>query len=605
MAENTDQSSRTKGDGTSSRGAVRRPEKMPPVSQLKGRPLGRVLIKMGKITRTQVGEALEIQKSKPGPIGQILTELGYVDENTVRIALGAQAGMEPVDLTDIELAPELRAQIPSQMARTYRVIPLDFDPAAKLLTVALDDPANFQATDDLKTLLGYQIRPCIASPDAVTAALDRFYPEDEPESISDLITEIAGDEDLAKFEGRGESIDLEELKELAESNPVKKLLNLVLLQAIRDRASDIHFEPFEDEFKMRYRIDGVLYEMVPPPRHIAVAIASRIKVMANLDIAERRLPQDGRIELMVGGNPVDLRVSVLPTMFGESVVMRVLDRSNISLDLNQLGMRDDDLAVFDQLIHKPNGIIINTGPTGCGKTTTLYSALKALNRVETKILTVEDPVEYDIDGLIQCQVNPDIGMTFAKALRSFLRQDPDIILVGEIRDLETAQIAVQASLTGHLVFTTVHTNDAPSTIARLVDLGLEPFLVTATLEAVVAQRLVRRVCANCRDEFHPTEEMLMELDLTPEDVKGRTFMYGRGCDYCNNTGYRGRLGIFEIMVMNDELRDLVMQRASSAVLRAAARKGGMRSLRESGLLAIYEGQTTIEEVVRETIIEEV
>ena len=605
MAETTEPTGRTPDASRKSRPAARRADRMPPVSQLKGRPLGRVLIKMGKITRTQVGQALDIQKTKPGPIGQILVELGYVDENTVRIALGAQAGMEPVQLGDIEIPSEVRAMLPSQMARTYRVFPLDYDPAAKLLTVALDDPANFLATDDLKTLLGCAIKACIATPDDVDGALNRFYPEDAPESITDLITEIAGDEDLSKFEGRGESIDLEELKELAESNPVKKLLNLVLLQAIRDRASDIHFEPFEGEFKMRYRIDGVLYEMVPPPRHIAVAIVSRIKVMSNLDIAERRLPQDGRIELVVSGNPVDLRVSVLPTMFGESVVMRVLDRSNISLDLNQIGMRDDDLVSFRQLIGKPNGIVINTGPTGCGKTTTLYSALKELNRVETKILTVEDPVEYDIDGLVQCQVNTEVGMTFARALRSFLRQDPDIILVGEIRDLETAQIAVQASLTGHLVFTTVHTNDAPSTIARLVDLGLEPFLVTATLEAIVAQRLVRRICVNCRDEFQPTEEMLMELDLTPENVKGRMFAYGRGCDYCNNTGYRGRLAIFEIMAMNDELRDLVMERASSALLRNAARKSGMRSLRENGLMGIYEGQTTIEEVVRETIIEEV
>jgi len=490
------------------------------------------------------------------------------------------------------------------MARTYRAIPLDYEDASKLLSVALDNPANFMATDDLKTLMGYQIRAYITTPEDIDAALGRYYPEDEVESISTLITEIAGDEDLSKFEGRGESIDLDELKELAESNPVKKLLNLVLLQAIKDKASDIHFEPFENEFKMRYRIDGVLYEMVPPPRHIAVAVASRIKVMANLNIAERRLPQDGRIELQVGGNPIDLRISVLPTLFGESVVMRVLDRGNVQLSLDRIGMRDEQLNVMRQLIHKPNGIIINTGPTGSGKTTTLYAALNELNDIAVKILTAEDPVEYDIDGLIQCPVNPEVGMTFAKCLRSFLRQDPDIILVGEIRDLETAQIAVQASLTGHLVFTTLHTNDAPSSIARLVDLGLEPFLVTATLEAIVAQRLARRICSNCKEEFSPTEEMLLELDLTPESTRGRSFMYGRGCDYCNNTGYRGRVGLFEIMALNDEMRDLIMKHASTALLRNAARKAGMSSLRENGLLAIYEGLTTIEEVVRETIVEE-
>jgi len=324
---------------------------------------------------------------------------------------------------------------------------------------------------------------------------------------------------------------------------------------------------------------------------------------SSLDIAERRLPQDGRIELVVEGNPIDLRVAVLPTMFGESVVMRVLDRSNIQLDLDKIGLRDDDLAVVNQLIRKPNGIIIVTGPTGSGKTTTLYAALNTLNEPDVKILTAEDPVEYDIDGLIQVQIRAEVGLTFARALRSFLRQDPDIILVGEIRDLETAQIAVQASLTGHLVFSTLHTNDAPSSVARLLDLGLESFLVTATVEAIVAQRLVRRICRNCKEVFNPTDELLMELGLTKEDIGDHQLYYGRGCDYCNNTGYRGRLAIFEIMVMDDGIRELIMRRASSNVLRAEATKRGMRTLRESGLLAIYDGITTIEEVVKETIIE--
>jgi len=578
--------------------------KMPPISQLRGRTLGRILIKMGRLTRTQVGEALNIQKKNPGPIGQILVELGYVEESDVQIALAAQVGMEPVDLSKMDVPKEVLALVPAKVAHTYRIIPIDYEPSTKTLSIAMDNPANFQATDDLKTLMGLAIKPFLSNPDDIVANLNKYYPEDQAESISDLINELADDEDLAKFEGRGDSIDLEELKEAAESNPVKKLLNLVLLQAIRDKASDIHFEPFEDEYKIRYRIDGVLYEMVPPPRHIAVAIASRIKVMANLNIAERRLPQDGRIELAVGTNPVDLRVSVLPTMFGESVVMRVLDRSNVKLSLARIGLRDDDMSIFHQLIAKPNGIIINTGPTGSGKTTTLYAALAELNDIETKILTAEDPVEYDIDGLCQCQINADIGLTFHRCLRSFLRQDPDVILVGEIRDLETAKIAVEASLTGHLVFTTLHTNDAPSAVARLMDLGLEPFLLTATLEAIVAQRLVRRICENCKAEFHPTEEMLLELDLKPEDVRGKAFMYGRGCDYCNNTGYRGRMGLFEMMLMNDDLRDMVMKHASTNILRNASRKLGMRTLRESGLLAIYEGITTIEEVVKETIMED-
>jgi type IV pilus assembly protein PilB len=435
------------------------------------------------------------------------------------------------------------------------------------------------------------------------AALAKHY-EAEPESVSELINEIAGDEVLSALEDRGESIDLDTIREAADSNPVKRLVNMVLLEAIRNRASDVHFEPFEDEFKMRYRIDGLLYEMLPPPKSIAVAIASRIKVMANLDIAERRLPQDGRIELVVNGAPVDLRVSVLPTMFGESVVMRVLDRSNVSLDVDRVGFREDDVRIFRTLIKRPNGICIVTGPTGSGKTTTLYAALNELNEVGVKILTAEDPVEYDIDGLIQVQIKEDIGLTFGRCLRSFLRQDPDIVLVGEIRDLDTATIAVQASLTGHLVFTTLHTNDAPSAIARLLDLGLEPFLMTATLEGIVAQRLVRTICPRCKEEFEPTEDMLLEMGVSPELLEGKKFHHGTGCDYCRGTGYSGRIAIFEIMLLDDEMRELIMDRASSNVLREAARKRGMRTLRESGLLAIFDGQTTIEEVVGQTILEE-
>ena len=420
----------------------------------------------------------------------------------------------------------------------------------------------------------------------------------------DVITELSASDKFADLAGRGDSIDLDAITEMASDNQVVKLINLVLLQAIKDRASDIHFEPFEEEFKMRYRIDGVLYEMVPPPKHLGPAITSRIKVMSNLDIAERRLPQDGRIELTVGGNQIDLRVAVLPTMYGESVVLRVLDRSHVQLDLDRIGFLPDDLTHFRALIRKPNGIVIVTGPTGSGKTTTLYAALAELNTVETKILTAEDPVEYDIDGLCQCQVNEDLGLTFARCLRSFLRQDPDIILVGEIRDLETAQIAVQASLTGHLVMTTLHTNDAPSSIIRLLDLGMESFLLTATIEGIVAQRLVRVICPKCKEEYEPGEEELMELALRPEDIKGRRIFRGRGCDNCHKTGYRGRMAIFEILGMDDEIRDLVMHEASTTQIRDYARQQGMRMLRESGLMAIYEGQTTIDEVVRETIADD-
>jgi type IV pilus assembly protein PilB len=574
---------------------------MPPIAQLRGRPLGRILIKMGKLTRAQVSEALELQKKKRGPLGQLLIEMGYVEKADVNRALAAQVGMESIKLGDIDIAQNVIDMIPAQMAHAYRVIPTEYDRESNTLGVALAHPDNFHATDDLKTLMGFNVLARITTEEDMTEALNRYYPEEAAQSISDIIGELSSDDDVSQLAGRGESIDLDQLKAAAESSPVKKLVNLVLLQAIRDKASDIHFEPFEDEFKMRYRIDGVRFEMVPPPKHVAMAISSRIKVMASLDIAERRVPQDGRIELLVERRPVDLRVSVLPTIFGESVVLRVLDRAQVNLDIAQIGMREDDLNILRQLLTKPHGIIIVTGPTGSGKTTTLYSALRELNTVEVKILTSEDPVEYDIDGMVQCQVKPDIGLTFARCLRSFLRQDPDIILVGEIRDLETAQIAVQASLTGHLVFSTLHTNDAPSSIARLLDLGMEPFLVTATLEAVVAQRLVRKICDNCKEEYEPAEAQLIRLNLRPEDVSGRTFFYGKGCEYCNHTGYRGRRGIFETMILDDDLRELIMKHTSTAVLRKEARKRGMRTLREAGLLTLFDGVTTIEEIVKETL----
>jgi type IV pilus assembly protein PilB len=574
------------------------------VSELKGQRLGRILVKIGAATRQQVHEALDVQKERGGPIGQILIDLGYIDAKMRTLALGYQVGMEYVELTSLDIPADVIDKIPSQMANAYSVVPLEYDALTNHLVVALGSADNFRATDDLRTLMGFEVTAKIADPDQLSMALMKYY-DVEPESIGEIINEIAGDDQLALLQDRGESIDLDTIKEMAEANPVKRLVNMVLLEAIRNRASDVHFEPFETEFKMRYRIDGVLYEMLPPPKSIAVAIASRIKVMANLDIAERRLPQDGRIELVVDGQPVDLRVAVLPTMFGESVVMRVLDRSNVSLDLDRIGLREDDLRVVRQLINRPNGIVVVTGPTGSGKTTTLYSALNELNDVSVKILTSEDPVEYDIDGLIQVQINSDIGLTFVRCLRHFLRQDPDIILIGEMRDLETAEIAVQSSLTGHLVFSTLHTNDAPSSVARLLDLGLEPFLITATLEGIVGQRLVRTICTRCKEEFKPTEEILLEVGLKSEVLKDRTFFHGVGCEYCRGTGYSGRQAIFEIMLLDDDIRSLIMRRASTGVIREAARKRGMRTLRESGLLAIFDGTTTVEEVISQTIQEEI
>jgi len=567
-------------------------------------------MKMGLLTRENIHQCLEIQKKrqkeghKTVPIGEIFVELGLVDEKQLHIALAAQRGMEFINLAETDVPPIALEKLSPQMAKTYRVLPIEFKADTNELVVAVDKADSFRATDDLSTLLGLKVTAKIVDSQALDAAITKYYQQkDEGEGINELITEIQEDGFLAEFEGRNQSIDLDELKELSESNPVKKLLNLVLMQAIRDKASDVHFEPFENEYKMRYRIDGVLYEMVPPPKHIAAALSSRIKVMANLDIAERRLPQDGRISLTVQGNPVDLRVSVLPTMFGESVVLRILDRSQMQLDLAKLGIRTDELNIIRQLIHKPNGIIIITGPTGCGKTTTLYAALSELNDIETKVITTEDPIEYDIDGIIQVQMKPDIGVTFAKCLRSILRQDPDVVMVGEIRDLETAEIAAQASLTGHIVFTTLHTNDAPSSIARLLDLGIEPFLVTATLEGIIAQRLVRKICEQCKTPFQPTESQLMELGLTPDEVKGKQFYYGAGCSRCNNTGYKGRTGLFEIMTFNDEICELIMNHASTNVLRTASQKAGMRLLRDAGLSAIYNGVTTIDEVVKETMAE--
>ena len=576
-----------------------------PLDQLRGRYLGRILIKQGILTRNVLQDCIRLQKGEMAgqKLGQILIAEGHIDQQKLNVALAAQRGMRFTDVSGMEIDDAVINSIPAQMANSYRIVPIEFNPTTKALTIAIDDPNNFRATDELKNLMGYKVQTVVTSTSSLNQVLEQYYSKDGG-NLSDIIDELNSDDLLTGMEGRDESIDLNEIAELAESSSVKKLLNLVLIQAINDQASDIHFEPYEDSYRMRQRIDGVLYEMQPPPNYIAVALSSRVKVMAGLDISERRLPQDGRISLTLNNKPIDLRVSILPTMFGESVVLRVLDRTQIEMTMNQLGFGPDEVELLDQVIHRPNGVIIVTGPTGSGKTTTLYSTLRELNDVGTKIITTEDPVEYDVAGMHQVQIRSDIGLTFASCLRSILRQDPDVIMVGEIRDLETSKIAAEAALTGHLVFTTVHTNDAPSAVARLLDLGLEKFLVTATVETIIAQRLVRKICKNCKKEYQPAEEELMELGLLPSDVQGKRFFYGKGCDMCNKTGYKGRLGIFEIMVFNDEIRDLIMNDASTAVLRNAARKNGMRLLRENGLKAIFDGQTTIEEVVRGTIADE-
>jgi type IV pilus assembly protein PilB len=567
------------------------------------RRIGQILVDLGFISDEQLELLLEEQQQRPHELlGRIAESMGLITDDQLAQALAEQMGMQAVSLADVVVPPQVLQYVTEPMAQLYRIIPLSF--RDNTLTIAMCDPQKIQILDELRNFLGYDIRAVVATEKDILAALDRYYSSQE--SVESLISEMEEDEELAKAAAAAEregAFDLTSVEALADAAPVRKLLNMVLLLAIKDHASDLHFEPFEQEFKIRIKADGVLYEMVPPPRHLAFAITTRIKVMANLDIAERRLPQDGRIELTVGGHPVDLRVAVLPTMFGESVVMRVLDRSVVKLDLNAVGMNTETLRRFREVINKPNGIILVTGPTGSGKTTTLYSALNELNRIEDKIITTEDPVEYDLEGIVQVPIDPDIGNTFAHCLRSILRQDPDKILVGEIRDTETAEIAVQASLTGHTVFSTLHTNDAPSTIARLRDMGIPPFLITATLEAILAQRLVRRICLQCRTEIRPSSEMLAELQLTHAEVQGKKFYRGKGCEACNNTGYKGRVGLFELMVMNDELRDMIMRNASTDELRDKARSYGMVTLREAGMDAVHNGITTVEEVVRETIIE--
>ncbi len=569
------------------------------------RQLGQKLVDLGYLEDSQLDSIFEEMRTIEASLGDIVKERSLVTADQLLQATAEVHGMKMSLLDEEKPTADALKRVPQTMAELYKLVPISID--GDTLTVAMSDPNNMQALDDIRNFLGIRhVIPILAPAEAVDGLMSRSYAGKDEESIASIIAAMEADPELAsKGAGRREtSIDLNSLEEQANSAPVRKLINMVMLMAIRDHASDIHFEPFEEEYKMRYKCDGVLYEMVPPPRHLASAIASRIKVMSNLDIAERRLPQDGRIELTIGANRIDMRVSVLPTMFGESVVIRVLDKSSVGLELDRIGMPPEILSQFRQVIKKPNGIVLVTGPTGSGKTTTLYSALNELNEIDTKIITTEDPVEYEIDGIIQCPINADIEFTFASALRAILRQDPDVILVGEIRDLETAQIAIQASLTGHLVFSTLHTNDAPSSVTRLRDMGVEPYLITATVEAIQAQRLVRKICANCRTGYDPTRDQLLELNLSQDALKGRQFFYGEGCDKCNNLGFKGRTGVYELLIMNDDLRDMISKGCSTDHLRQYCRKKGVASLRDAGLRALFDGLTTLDEVVRETVLED-
>lgn len=566
--------------------------------------LGQILTDLGLIDDEQLEQMLAEQESRGGELlGRVGLSMEFYSDEQLGEALAEQWNTVFVTLYDKQIGHDLIEIISRTMAEMYRVVPLELKD--NRLTIATADPQKIQIADELRVFLGYDIHVVVATDTEIDKAIEKFY-SGELETVESIVEEMEADKDLAnaaKEIGNDGPIDLTSAEAMADSAPVRKLLNLVLLMAIKENASDIHLEPFEDTFRIRMKADGVLQEMVPPPKHLSFAITTRIKVMANLDIAERRMPQDGRIELSVSGHPVDLRVSVLPTLFGESVVMRVLDRGVVSLDLDKLGMDEGILRRFREVMVRPNGIILVTGPTGSGKTTTLYSALSELNEPDDKIITTEDPIEYDIEGIVQVPIDADLGVTFASALRAILRQDPDRILVGEIRDVETAEIAIQAALTGHMVFSTLHTNDSPATVTRLRDMGVQPFLITATVEAILAQRLVRRICANCKEEYVPDAETLADLELTSDQVASKTFYRGKGCDKCSGTGYKGRLGLYELLIMNDELRDLVVRNASTEEIRELARKGGMVTLRDSGMVNMFAGHTTADEVIRETILE--
>jgi type IV pilus assembly protein PilB len=550
------------------------------------RPLGQILKARGVVREGQVQEALAEQRKRGGLIGQILVELGHVTSADVALALAEQAGLETVDLAKATPEKAALALVDGDTAHAFGVLPLAVE--GRRLVVAIGDPLNTAVLEDLRFTTSLDVRGVIADAELLRQKIRTHYGEQG--SIQDAIAAAA------KASAGNDAAAA------AASMPVVRLLNSILHRAIRDRASDIHFEVFDGEFRIRYRVDGALYEIEAPPFHLAIPLVARIKVMSDLDIAETRMPQDGRIELAIDGRPVDLRVATLPGIAGEGCVLRVLDRSAVQLDLSVLGMKPDEEELLRKLVALPHGIILITGPTGSGKTTTLYAMLQEANEPGVKIITAEDPVEYDIAGIVQVPINEEIGVTYAKVLRTMLRQDPDKILVGEIRDAETAQTAVEASLTGHTVLSTLHTNDAPSAVTRLVDIGVEPFMITATLEAVIAQRLVRRVCSACKTSYQPDEDLLRELGPDGDRMRGATFHYGRGCDECHHTGYRGRSGIYEVMLIDDELRRIVLKNGSTAELRSVAIRNGMKTLRESGLAAVAEGRTTIEEVLRETFL---
>jgi len=543
---------------------------------------------------SQVEDVLSEAELNGKSIEQAMVDSGFVDELGFYQTIANGLGFDFVDLIEHEIASEVLRFIPSGLARLHGALPIEM--SGNALRVALVDPFDQHAAEDLRFALGKDIHVVVSPPEQIENLIRQYYGTDTS-NMEEVLKQLGEAGELLQLRGDEQSVAVE-----AEANatPIIRFVDLILYQAIQDRASDIHFEPFENEFKIRYRVDGALYEMSPPPRHLALPVISRVKVMANMNIAERRLPQDGRIQKNIAGRSIDLRVSTLPTQFGESLVLRVLDRTTVNLDLEALGMPDYIYKFLLEMIHRPNGIFIATGPTGSGKTTTLYSCLRKINTIDSKLLTAEEPVEYDLEGIMQVPVNEAIGLTFARVLRSFLRQDPDRIMIGETRDLETAQIAIQASLTGHLVFTTLHTNDAPGAVTRLIDMGAEPFLISSTLEAVLGQRLLRSICSQCRTPYQPNEAMLAELGISRRDIGEKQFYYGKGCDACNNTGYKGRKGIYELLKISDPIRELINERAPTVNLKQKAIELGMVTLRQDGLRSIFAGDTTIEEVIKYT-----
>ncbi|MEI6083437.1 MAG: type II secretion system ATPase GspE [Verrucomicrobiota bacterium] len=565
-----------------------------------GAILAELLRSRSLVGEAQLAEINEEHERTGKPLSQIIVDFGLMSEVQLLQTLADHLNLDFINLEGMDLAPATLRAMPSSAARMYGAVPISI--TGNSVTVAILDPYNPHLVEELSFVLGKDVHLALAPPKQIEAVIARYYNE-ESGSLKDVLQDMEDQlskSDIVATVAKGGTQGAAALEDLANQAPIVRFVNLILFQAIQDRASDIHFEPFEDEFKIRYRVDGALYEMAPPPKHLALPVISRIKVMSNLNIAERRLPQDGRIQINLAGKQVDLRVSTLPTQYGESVVLRVLDRTVVNLELESLGMPADIMEKLNELIRIPNGIVIVTGPTGSGKTTTLYSCLKRINSIDVKLLTAEDPVEYDIEGIMQVPVNEAIGMTFGRALRAFLRQDPDIIMVGEMRDLETAQISIQASLTGHLVFTTLHTNDAPGAVTRMIDMGVEPFLITSTLQGILAQRLVRTVCKKCRVAYEPTDAVISELGLTKGDVAGRPFYYGKGCVNCNETGYKGRKGLFELLISSEPIQELINMRAPSGVMRAKALELGMRTLREDGIRSILNGETTVEEVLKYT-----